>query len=340
MIRNIVLSAIFVSIYPLAHAQIAADVKLFIERSFEFIDSNTINTQNIDSIKNWLYTNSANSNSVDEVAPLYTEVFKRLNDHHGNLQYKDKTYGWKVPLKNANAYIKKRLTEEKSVMSMVLKGEYGYLRIPGNTDYAFKKVDSIASDIVDHINKINSPNIKGWIIDLRCNTGGNMYPMMLGLKDFIGDEVVFGGFQNAKGKPTGKWEIVSGNMLIDGIYLQRTSHLNRSIPSTVPLAILTSSYTASAGEMTAISLIGRPHTIVIGETTANYITAVQGFKINVNAAINLSTDYVVDRNKKVYTNSIVPDREVIGGDNFDEMLKDEKINMALNILEKKEFYDN
>jgi len=49
-------------------------------------------------------------------------------------------------------------------------------------------VDSIANDITSNINEINSAWLKAWIIDLRINTGGNMYPILLGLKEFIGGD--------------------------------------------------------------------------------------------------------------------------------------------------------
>lgn len=332
MNKYILLGFIFIS--HLSFSQTNDGIKTFIDKSFDLIESNSINARNIDSIKSWLYAESEKLTSIDDVVPLYEEVFKQLNDHHGNLKYKGKTYGWHVPLKIENTYIKNRLQNEKSAVSAVLNGEFGYIRIPGNNDFAFRKVDSIASDIVAHINKVNSTEIKGWIIDLRFNTGGNMYPILLGLKDFIGDEVVFGGFRNSKDEPSGKWEITDSKMLIDGIELTQTSHVDTSISITTPLVILTSTYTASAGEMTAISLIGRPYTTIIGEPTANYTTAVQGFKINEYAGINLSTDYVVDRNNKVYKSSIVPDIEVIGGDDLDNMLKDEKINRALEFFRR------
>lgn len=337
MHKYILLGSILIS--HLSFSQTNDSIRTFIEKSFDLIESNSINTQNIDSIKSWLYTESQKFTSMDDIAPLYEEVFKRLNDHHGNLKYKGKTYGWHVPLKIENTYIKSRLKNEKSVVSTVLNGEFGYIRIPGNNDFAFKKVDSIASDIVAHINMVNSAEIKGWIIDLRLNTGGNMYPILLGLKDFIGDEVVFGGFRNSKDESSGKWEITDSKMLIDGIELTQKSHVDRPIPITTPLVILTSACTASAGELTAISLIGRPYTTIIGEPTANYTTAVQGFKINEYAGINLSTDYVADRNNKVYKSSIVPDLEVIGGDDLGDMLKDEKINRALEFLRRQRRQD-
>lgn len=102
-----------------------------------------------------------------------------------------------------------------------------------------------------------------------------MYPVLLGLSDFIGNNnIVFGGFRNATGESSGKWEIKDGKILIDGIELLRQTQLKNPIRKDIPIVILTSCYTASAGEMTALSLIGRQNTYIIGEPTAGFTTAV------------------------------------------------------------------
>lgn len=307
-------------------------IKSFIDKSIELIEVNSIHTENLENIKRELYNKSQSLNSIDEIAPLYEKVFKQLNDFHGGLKYKGKTYGWNNPNAMTNAYLKDKIKIDKNTFSKVIDKKIGYIRITGNNDFAFKKVDSLANDIVSHINAINSNKIKGRIIDLRLNTGGNMYPILLGLKEFIGDNIMFGGFRDAQNKPTGNWEIKEGKLLIDGIVLERKIDLDYPIKTDIPLVILTGCYTASAGEMTAISFIGRNNTFIVGEPTANYITAVQGFKINDNAGINLSTDYVVDRNLKVYKSNILPDFEILGGDNLEDLKNDHKIIKALELL--------
>ncbi len=309
-------------------------IKSFIDTSIELIEVNSIHTENLRDIKSELYDKSQNMNSIDEIAPLYSEVFKQLNDYHGGLKYKGKTYGWNGPNPSTNTYLKDKIKIDKRTYSKVIDKKIGYIRITGNNDFAFKKVDSLANDIVSHINAVNSDKIKGWIIDLRLNTGGNMYPVLLGLKEFIGENVIFGGFRDAQNKSTGNWEIKEGKLLIDGIVLDRQSDLDYPIKTDIPVIILTSCYTASAGEMTALSFIGRNNTSVVGEPTANYTTAVQGFEINENAGINLSTDYVVDRNLKVYKSNILPDFEILGGDNLEDLKKDLKIIKALELLRK------
>ncbi|WP_353145486.1 S41 family peptidase [Chryseobacterium sp.] len=309
-------------------------IKSFIDKSIELIEVNSIHIENLSNIRNELYNKSRNLNSVDEIAPLYEQVFKQLNDYHGGLKYKGKTYGWSNSNAMTNVYLKDKIKIDKGTFSKVIDKKIGYIRIAGNNDFAFKKVDSLADDIVSHINHINSNKIKGWIIDLRLNTGGNMYPIFLGLKEFIGNNIIFGGFRDAHNKPTGNWEIKEGRLLIDGVVLNRKTDLDYPIKTDIPVVILTSCYTASAGEMTAISFIGRNNTFIVGEPTANYTTAVQGFEINSDAGINLSTDYVVDRNLKVYKSNILPDFEVLGGDNLEDLKNDHKIIKALELLKK------
>lgn len=303
--------------------------------SIDLIRLNAVDTSNMVPIQKTFYSKAKDLNSISELPPLYSEIFKLLNDHHGSLKYKGKTYGWNKPAISENAYLKEKLKTDKAVVSLIIDKRIAYIRIPGNNDFAFKQVDSIANDITGHINKINSTKIKAWIIDLRTNTGGNMYPILLGLKEFIGNEnIVFGGFRNSKNESSGRWEIKNGKMLIDGIELSRKVRLERPIRKAIPIVILTSCYTASAGEMTAISFIGRKNTFIVGEPTAGYTTAVQGFTINDNAGLNLATDYVHDRNLNVYKNEILPDIEVLQGDNIEDFRNDTKIKEARKLIKQ------
>lgn len=69
-------------------------IRSFVKTSIDLIRSNAVDTSKIKLIKSALYGKAKDLNSISELAPLYTEVFKLLNDHHGILKYKGKTYGW------------------------------------------------------------------------------------------------------------------------------------------------------------------------------------------------------------------------------------------------------
>ena len=129
------------------------------DQSIDLIQNNAVDTSKIESIKRGLYTKGQNLDQVSELPSLYTEVFELLGDHHGGLKYKGRTHGWNKAQGANNAYLKARLKSETMVKSQVLGKNTGYIRIPGNSDFSFKKVDSIANDISTHINEINSAKI-------------------------------------------------------------------------------------------------------------------------------------------------------------------------------------
>lgn len=94
------------------------------------IRSNSIHTENLDLIKSELYSRSKGVQSLDQVVPFYKEVFKDLDDHHGSLKYKGKTYGWNKALAASNPYLKNKIKSEDKVVSTVLYKRFEYIRIP------------------------------------------------------------------------------------------------------------------------------------------------------------------------------------------------------------------
>jgi len=64
--------------------------------------------------------------------------------------------------------------------SKILDGEIGYISVPGFLG-SYTECYQFANKIQQLIRQLDSANqIKGWIVDLRNNTGGNMYPMISG----------------------------------------------------------------------------------------------------------------------------------------------------------------
>lgn len=207
----------------------------------------------------------------------------------------------------------------------------GYILIPGNSDFNGKDINREAAVIRQSIESL--ANIKSWIIDLRLNTGGSMYQMLAGLASILGEGKI-GSFVNQHGHNDGEWILKNGNVFIDN------NQVSTLPPLTIgrklkPLVVLISGRTASSGEVVAISAVGRKNVILIGENSAGYTTANEGFEINTIAGLNLAVDYDADRNGKVYKDFVRPDVLVEGGDNFIDVTKDLKIIYAINWLKGK-----
>jgi tryptophan synthase alpha subunit len=53
--------------------------------------------------------------------------------------------------------------------------------------------------------------------------------------------------------------------------------------------------------------------------------------------MNFATTFVADRNKTIYRSTVIPDVIVEEGDNFDELLKDKKIIIALDWFKRNKY---
>src|SRR5437868_3378292 len=70
-----------------------------------------------------------------------------------------------------------------------LPADVGYVRI-GSFGIAVAGADRIFADsIQDQIRQRDAANLAGWIVDVRGNGGGNMWPMVAGVGPVLGEGV-------------------------------------------------------------------------------------------------------------------------------------------------------
>jgi C-terminal processing protease CtpA/Prc len=175
--------------------------------------------------------------------------------------------------------------------------------------------------------------VKGIIIDLRLNGGGNMYPMIVGISNVIGNGK-FTGSVNSQGDNEGWLEMKDHTItLLDTLVIK----LQRSCGNleSKPVAVLIGPATGSSGEQLAIILSLRKKTILIGEPTAGYVTGNNGYLLPGHEnGIVLAESYTIDRKGKIYLKDVAPAIRFNGGDNFIELTEDEKIKAAIEWINK------
>lgn len=202
------------------------------------------------------------------------------------------------------SFVKKN-PEPKLPEGKYLSDGIGLIKVPHYSLLASPNITrtDFANSIRSQIKKIDTQNnINNWIVDLRGNNGGDMWPMLGGLNALINDGTV-GYFVGKKNKKNIAWESVNGKIastqeLID-TYKVKTQPLK--------IAILIDSMTASSGEMTAISFIGLPHVKVFGQPSAGYLTANATLILSDGTQLNLAASNVSDRTHKIYSDKIIPD---------------------------------
>jgi len=260
-------------------------------------------------------------------------VFEQLNDVHTQMYLNNQYYGHYPAfpdsvLKTLNPIVERSRQENGTIRTILLKNKYLYISIPGIFAQG-NAVNEYAQTISDSICRYNRQQLKGFIIDLRLNSGGQLSSMVGGLNLLLGNNYL-GGAVDALKTEARKFELKKNNFYIGDVQTTSITNTCAHDYSKTPVVVLIGPATVSSGSITAITFKQRPNTFFIGEPTADgYSTGNEYFFFGNSFMINLATEFNQDRKHNIYKNSILPDKFIKAGDDFDKLLNDEKIKAAL-----------
>jgi carboxyl-terminal processing protease len=248
-------------------------------------------------------------------------TFSSIGDKHAALFLDgEKISAIDSPITLRNSLVTELSNNSLRLHTQILENRYGYILIPQNTPK--DNLKQMAQAIQDSLCKLIKKPLEGIIVDLRANEGGSIFPLFTGLHQLIGDGV-FGAFSNFDGTFKEPWILKKGKFFQQNRIVAAVKS-NCSCSNKLKIAILLSQVTASAGEMLAIALKGRRNAIFIGEKTYGLTTGNVTFKID-GFLLAMSASFSEDRTGKVYNSYIMPDIEIIEGDNFSNIQVDKKV---------------
>jgi carboxyl-terminal processing protease len=192
-------------------------------------------------------------------------------------------------------------------------GNIGYVVLPRCSAKDNDGLLLYAADVRRILTDLSAQNPKGWIVDLRGNTGGNMWPMLAGIGPILGDGSV-GSFVANDGNVS--WFYQDGKTGtrnpagLETVSLTLQEEPVLQTPSVAPVAVLVDNSTASSAEAITIAFHGRPASRSFGNRTAGKSTAVQPFKLDDGAELYLTTAIDADRSGKAYPDGFTPDQVI------------------------------
>lgn len=175
------------------------------------------------------------------------------------------------------------------------------------------------SDLLSRIRKMDRVDLKGWIVDLRGNFGGNMWPMIAGTGPILGEGTA-GYFTYPDGKEEA-WGFMKNQALADTKILESSDETYVLKKADPYVAVLTDTLTASSGEAMAVSFKGRNKTKSFGQRTFGVSTGNNSHTLSDGSRINLTESIFADRNKNKYGSHIYPDLECGPTDAVTEAIK-------------------
>ena len=188
----------------------------------------------------------------------------------------------------------------------------GYLELPhifGSRTGSDKATQQYSMLAQEAIRRVDQGGTCGWIVDLRRNSGGDMWPMLAGVGPILGEGTV-GWFVYPDGRKQA-WAYDNGQAQGNGVTQEGVAnayHLKRPFP---PVAVLTGQYTGSAGEAIVVAFRARPHTQSFGLPTYGVPTGNIGITLSDGALMILTVAVDADRTGQTYRGPIAPDRSVV-----------------------------
>ena len=289
---------IIILIFTTNHFGQSLDLQTIIKTVTNHAKEASLYKNNVDwkTLESEVYAKAKNAKTVEDLVPAFNHLLAELGDFHGRIIYKNR------PIAFGRRKKRVRRTDIKSeIWTLMQSGKYlfeskllensiGYIRIPGMLMGDNVKM---SKEIRDAVCNLKSQKAGKWIIDLRYNSGGNMYPMFEGIAELLGEGIV-AGTQNPNGKQISTWKIKDSNFYYDeyrAVDLPNKCSF-RKLPK---IAVLTSAYTASSGEAVAVAFKKRPNTKFFGSKTAGYTTVTDWTKLAKDLFMTISTTYYADR---------------------------------------------
>lgn len=249
------------------------------------IRENALNAGNVD----WpmqqqrLLTPALKELPAAEAYSRIREVLDALADRHSFLQrpHEASTY--------RDTAIATRAIESRQLHDI------GYVLVPGLRGTHARDGEAFATQLCEQVAARAPSSTRGWIVDLREDTGGNMWPMLNGLHALLGADEA-GAFRNREGVTT-RWR-------------SRPSKACAVDLSQSPVAVLLGPKTASAGEALAVAFRARPGTRFFCLPTAGRATSNRAYPLPDGGALRLTTAVVLDRSGDAYPQGITPEHRV------------------------------
>jgi carboxyl-terminal processing protease len=185
-------------------------------------------------------------------------------------------------------------------------GTVGYLDLPRLSGGRSRAAAYVTTG-TELVTALIEQNPRGWVVNVRRNVGGNMWPMLAVVAPLLPDGVL-GHFELPDGRHL-TWSLKNGRARLDRKQLARSRNERKAVRPTV---ILTSSHTASAGEAVVVAFGAHPRSHRIGDPTAGYTTGNSTHLLRDGTRLHISGSYYADHEQHRIDGPIPVDEHVEG----------------------------
>jgi carboxyl-terminal processing protease len=271
----------------------------YLNELIALMEAHSVNRLKIDwnSFRTGVMSAAGAAQSVEGTFPAIQMALTLLGDGHSFYQ----------PLRGLRISGTRRACVGQGAGAPTLPGTVGFVKV-GAFSGSEAEATAFANALQRAIASADRDGLAGWIVDLRGNTGGNMWPMIAGVGPVLGEGRA-GYFIDPVGAES-FWEYRDGASWENGALAQRVDAPYRLRRESPKVAVLIDGGTASSGEAVLIAFQRRPDTRSFGIPTCGLSTANEQYTMSDGASLYLTISVMADRTKFQYGGPISPDEMV------------------------------
>lgn len=281
-------------------------VENFLNEVVDIMENNSINRNNIDwaDFRSQVLNSGMTAQSINQTDDALELALQLLGDNHSFIRRQN---GRVVSGAAINC-------QQSNVPAPNLPDNVGYIRVSSFSGSDNTVNVAFAEDIQAQIRNLDDQDIAGWIVDLRGNTGGNMWPMLAGIGPVLGEGLA-GHFIGPNGTEE-PWSYANGSSRLNQIPVVKVSDPYELLNPDPRVAVLLDQAVISSGEAIAIAFIGRANTRHFGTASCGLSTANTTFSLPDGSSLFLTTAYMADREKNLFGGPVAPDVTLSGSNNI------------------------
>ncbi|MET7442527.1 S41 family peptidase [Streptomyces sp. NPDC005481] len=277
----------------------APTARTYLSKALGIMEKHSLNRHKLDwaVIRSKAFRRASAAQKPSDTYPAIRSALAALGDHHSTF--------WDP--EQADEVLGTPTTTFDDLEGRSLKNGIAYISLPG-VDGSRETHDAYVRQGRKAVAEADGDGACGWVVDLRRETGGGIWPVLAVAGPILGDGTV-GMSVDADGNKS-VWSIRNGAPYEDGKSAGWSAGRSLST-SRPPVAVLTGRQTRSAGEAVTVAFRGRPDTRSFGEPTAGVPTGNAAYRLPDGARLILTGAKDADRTGRTYDEPIPPDEEVI-----------------------------
>ena len=193
--------------------------------------------------------------------------------------------------------------------SLSLANGTGYLWLPGFAGGTHVGQVEFAQQVQDLVAGLDATPRCGWVLDLRDNNGGNLWPMLVGIGPLLGGGEA-GAVLHRNGRSVPYWYSDGRAGLGEYVQLRVPVAYQLRVPA-APVALLIGEETASSAETLVLAFAGRPNARSFGSPTRGLNTVNRTFPLSDGSALVLAVAASRDPLGRTHAGSIPPDEAIV-----------------------------